>query len=202
MRGKTWARGALVLAALTVLAAALLASPVGAKKKGVTKKKVKKIATKIVNQVAYTKGGADTRFLNVDEVITETASSGALLSTSSTTPVDLPGAQVALSTPGPSIITADFSGSSSCGGGAGANACLVRVLVDGAVAQPSENATGFYIWDSNDTASGNDVNESHSATFIASVGAGNHTVQVQWYANTGTSFGLRGWSLVAQSSPA
>jgi hypothetical protein len=201
MTRKTWIRGTVALAVLAVLTAALLASPVGAKKKGVTKKKVKTIANNIVNQFTYNKGGADARFLNVDEVVTKTASSGALFDTTSTTPVDLPGAQVTLSTVGSSIITADFSGSSACGGGAAANACLVRVLVDGTVAQPSENASGFYIWDSNPT-SGNDVNESHSATFIASVGAGNHTVQVQWYANTGTSFGLRGWSLVVQATPA
>ncbi len=198
MKSKPWIRGVVALAALAVVTAALLASPVGAAKKGVTKKKVKTI----VNKIAYDKGGADTRFFNTDEIVTRTASSGAISSTTSTTAVDLPGATATLTTPGPSVITADFSGSSSCGGGAAANGCLVRVLVDGTAAQPSENTAGFYIWDSNDSASGNDVNESHSATFIASVGAGAHTVQVQWYANSGTSFGLRGWSLVVHAFPA
>ena len=92
------------------------------------------------------------------------------------------------------LIVVIFTGSSSCGGGFAANGCLIRVVNRGHVANP----TGLTIFDSNPTGGG-DVNESHAVIkWRGPLGPGTHPVKVQWAVNSGTGFGLRGWSMEVQ----
>jgi hypothetical protein len=93
------------------------------------------------------------------------------------------------------LIVVIFTGSSACFAGAAANGCLIRVMIGGVQANP----TGLTIFDSNDSANGNDVNESHSVIkWRGPLGPGSYPVKVQWAANTGTHFNLRGWSMEVQ----
>ena len=187
VRRKSLARAIGVLAIGGVLAASFAISPsFGAAT--LTKAKATKIATKTFKKIT-------------DVAAT---SSGAIVNATGNTPTNVPGATLTLTNGGKTnaLLTATFSGSSSCGGGGPADACVVVARVDGTVMQPSENAGGFYIFDSEST-SGNDVNESHAVTFHATVSPGPHTVQIQYYhSNAAGSFSLRGWSLVGELAPA
>jgi hypothetical protein len=117
--------------------------------------------------------------------------------TSSNSFVTLPGATTTVSVPArqKALIVVIFTGSSACFGGAAANGCLIRVTIGGVQANP----TGLTIFDSVQAGAGTDVNESHSVIkWRGPLGPGSYPVKVQWAANTGSSFNLRGWSMEVQ----
>jgi hypothetical protein len=95
------------------------------------------------------------------------------------------------------LILARFAGESYCDGGTTSNYCSVRIMIDGVEAQP---AVGFDFAFDTDSAS-DDWWEAHSIDRSAVVGAGSHTVTVQWaVTDSGTTFRLDDWSLTVERS--
>lgn len=156
------------------------------------------LAAAVVTLVAVVAGTAiavtTTRSAGAIERV-KVKSSDSAVSTASTSYVNLPGASVDMPVPGgeSAVLLIRFSGESRC---TAQLWCTVRVLVDGVEAQPAAGTD--FAFESNDS-SGGDVYESHSMDRTAAVGAGNHTVQVQ-YARQGTSgtFFLDDYSLTVE----
>jgi hypothetical protein len=120
--------------------------------------------------------------------------------TNSTTYVDVPGTTVTMSVPSGqhALLLVRFSAESSCDGGTAGNWCTLRVLVDGNEAQPAAGSN--YAFDTDPGAS-DDIWEGHSMDRSAVVGAGNHTIKVQWaVTDATTTFRLDDWSLIVERS--
>ncbi|MDQ3857833.1 MAG: hypothetical protein M3327_05205 [Actinomycetota bacterium] len=118
--------------------------------------------------------------------------------------VDLPGARAALTLPADvnrMLLLVRFSAESSCSGGAGAQYCPVRVVVDGMEALPAAGLD--FAFDSTDSGSETGSSwESHAMERTTTVGPGAHTVQVQWaVTSAATTFRLDDWVLAIEKFP-
>ncbi len=120
-------------------------------------------------------------------------------STTSTAWVAVPGASTTINVPSASsaAILARFSGNSECLGNLSGNPCRLRIVVDGAEAQPSSLVANIF-----DTVpwAQPDVPEAHSTERSRAVSPGSsHTVTVQWRTdNSSTTFYLASWHLTVE----
>ena len=118
--------------------------------------------------------------------------------------VDLPGARTALTLP-PDVdrmlLLVRFSAESACSGGAGAQYCPVRVIVDGMEALPAAGLD--FAFDGTDSGTETASSwESHAMERTITVGPGAHTVQVQWaVTSAATTFRLDDWLLAVEKFP-
>lgn len=126
-------------------------------------------------------------------VVTETNAQ----STNSTSYVNLPGASATITVPAGKIhlVNVRFSAESYCFGSTSdaGNWCSVRILVDGTEMLPN---SGFdFAFNANGNA--DDFWEGHAMERTLVVGAGTHTVTVQW-ANTSSNltFRLDDWTML------
>lgn len=117
-------------------------------------------------------------------VVTETNAQ----STSSTSYVNLPGASASITVPAGKIhlVNVRFSAESYCFGSTSdaGNWCTARVLVDGTEMLP--NASSDYAFNANGTA--DDFWEGHAMERTLVVGAGTHTITVQWAVTSANLF--------------
>jgi len=177
----------LATAALTVLLAALVSTAVI-------------LGQEITGPQQATPGalapvGASAGSVNHVNVVTETTAQ----TTSSTAYVNLPGGAATIGVPSgeAAVILVRFSGESQCSGGAAGNWCSVRVLIDGVEANPAAGLD--FAFDSVSAAAAQDFWESNSMDRSRTVGAGTHSVVVQWaVTNAATVFRLDDWSLTAE----
>ncbi len=178
-------RGGLVAGLVVLLVGAMLTPSLGGS--FLTSKKAKKT------------------FVNKSGTVTTKVASSTTLpgfNTTSTTPLDIPGAAVNLTVPKQqkkAILLVTFSGVSLCRNVTFGFQCELKVLVDGAPADPAPDPNG-YIWDTTEP-SASAPNKSLSLTVSKSVGPGNHTVKVSYNGGVaGTTFILRTWHLSAQAT--
>lgn len=107
-------------------------------------------------------------------------------STTATTWTDVPGMSLTVGVPSGErgLLVITFAAMDHCTAGASAGYCNIRVLVDGAAAEPSQ-----VVFDSTEDSGTGNVNswETNSMQFVAGpIGAGKHTVRVQ-YSITGSA---------------
>jgi len=127
------------------------------------------------------------RLVTVTETVAATTSSTSYVNLGSA-PITVPGAKTA-------ILEIRFAGESQCTGSA-LTWCTVRVLVDGAPADP--NSGTDFAFDSAEAAQGSWESHSHDWT-SAELTGGNHTVVVQWAAtNAATEFRMDDWQLTVE----
>lgn len=109
---------------------------------------------------------------------------------------NVPGTATTVSVPdsGSATLLARFTAESACYGAAGY--CRVRLLVDGAEAEPAVGAD--FAFDSSDNNTETSASwESHSVERVSTVGPGNHTVTVQVLTSAGLNLRLDDWTVVA-----
>lgn len=139
--------------------------------------------------------GASAGSVNHVNVVTETTAQ----TTSSTAYVNLPGATTTIGVPTgeAAVLVARFTAESQCSGGAAGNWCSVRVLIDGVEANPAAGLD--FAFDSVSAAAAQDFWESNAMDRSRTVGAGTHSVVVQWaVTNAATVFRLDDWSLTVE----
>jgi len=136
----------------------------------------------------------DAGSINHVNAVTETAAQ----TTSSTVFVNLPGAATNISVPGDetALLVARFTAESQCDGGGAGKFCSVRVLIDGVEANPASGLD--FAFDSVEPG-GSGLWEGNALDRSKLVGAGAHTVVVQWaVTNTATVFRLDDWSFTVE----
>jgi hypothetical protein len=134
----------------------------------------------------------------INQVISVTEQNA--LSTTSINYVNLPGATANISVATQNaLIMARFSGESACsGGGAVANFCRVRILLNGIEMNPVVNLD--FAFDSTNNGAESPFSwESHSIDRSRRVAPGNYVVQVQVSTtNVATTFRLDDWALTVE----
>jgi hypothetical protein len=138
-------------------------------------------------------GGAGS--INHVNVVTETVAQ----TTSSTAFVALPGASTTISVPAgeAALLVARFTAESQCTGAAAGSWCSVRILVNGAEADPASGID--FAFDAVPTVNTTDFWEGHAMDRSKLVGAGNYVVIVQWaVTNASTTFRLDDWSFTVE----
>lgn len=140
------------------------------------------------NKHFYTKKAADSRFVNTTEIETKVVTGTTVVTTSSTTFVDVPGAVTSLAIPAgrKGLIHASFSAESACYGPDTQN-CSVRILIGGVEASPASGSD--FAFDTNrggDNPGNQFTGEAHSMErYLADLAAGLYEVKVQYLSVSG-----------------
>jgi hypothetical protein len=140
------------------------------------------------NKHFYTKKAADSRFVNTTEIETKIVSGTTVVTTSSTTFVDVPGAVTSLAVPAgrKGLIHANFSAESACYGPDTQN-CSVRILIGGVEASPASGDD--FAFDTNrggDNPGNQFTGEAHSMErYLPDLAAGLYEVKVQYLSVSG-----------------
>jgi hypothetical protein len=171
--------GALVL--IGALAGSVMLTPVGAH-----------ITTfnHLKNKHFYTKKAANARFVNTTEIETKAVTGTTVVTTSSTTFVDVPGAVTSLAIPTGTkgLIHANFSAESACYGPDPQN-CSVRILINGIEANPASGSD--FAFDTNrggDNPGNQFTGEAHSMErYLTDLPAGAYEVKVQFLSVSGSN---------------
>jgi hypothetical protein len=195
MKGRGWALRlgrAAVLVGTGALVGSVLLTPVGAHFTTFNHLK---------NKHFYTKKAADSRFVNTTEIETKAVSGTTVVTTSSTTFVDVPGAVTSLAIPAgrKGLIRATFSAESACYGPDNQN-CSVRILIGGVEASPASGDD--FSFDTNRAIDpGNQfTGEAHSMErYLADLAAGLYEVKVQYLSVSGMNTAqLDDWALIVE----
>jgi hypothetical protein len=154
------------------------------------------------NKHFYTKKAADTRFVNTTEIETKVVTGTTVVTTSSTTFVDVPGAVTSLAIPAgrKGLIHASFSAESACYGPDTQN-CSVRILIGGIEASPASGSD--FAFDTNrggDNPGNQFTGEAHSMErYLPDLAAGIYEVKVQFLSVSGMNTSqLDDWILTVE----
>lgn len=140
------------------------------------------------NKHFFTKKAADSRFVNTTEIETKAVTGTTVVTTSSTTFVDVPGAVTSLNIPTgrKGLIHANFSAESACYGPDTQN-CSVRILIGGIEANPASGDD--FAFDTNrggDNPGNQFTGEAHSMErYLPDLAAGTYEVKVQFLSVSG-----------------
>jgi len=199
-----WLRAIAVIAPAAILAVAVAAGPSfagGLAKKFVTQKEAAK--------TYLTRKDAKEKYARASDVplvpIARAASSTVVYGpVSSYTSNEIPQARVTLKTPVTSILTATFSGTSTCTSTKVGVGCPIQILVDGQPASTSDpKRTDILNFDVS-TTSTSQAPVTHSTTQTAVITPGQHEVKVRYAGNSkdpNLNFRLTSWNLAVVAYP-